>query len=186
VTGRTERDPDVGVVLRWLRAIESHDLDTARSLITDDFVHTTGGDRRVMDWDTWVASHRPIWEALPDSRYNETDVAVADHVVTGWFHTRATHTGHLRLSALGIDDLPPTGNRVCNAARRAVHGRSEQREAGVVRRRRSGRRRPTGLPRPTRSRPRRPRRLIPGLSPSGVLTPMSNENLRATSAGSGS
>lgn len=107
-----ESDPDVDIVLRWLRAVESHDLDTARSLVTDDFVHTTGGDRRVMDWDTWVAGHRPIWEALPDSRYNESDVAVAGHVVTGWFHTRATHTGHLRLPALGIADLSPTGNHV--------------------------------------------------------------------------
>ena len=103
---------DIAVVQAWLRAIETHDLETARSLVTEDFVHTTGGTRRAMDWGTWVAGHRPIWEALPDSRYHESDLRAGEHVVEGWFNTVATHTGHLRLPHLGIEDIPPTGRQV--------------------------------------------------------------------------
>ena len=102
-------DPPVQVVLSWLEALERHDLDSAGDQATPDFVHTSGPGVRPVDWATWTSGHLPLWQALPDLRHNAHSISEADGVVTGRFRITATHTGHLRMPQLGIDDLAPTG-----------------------------------------------------------------------------
>jgi hypothetical protein len=92
-----------------LAALDRHDYDTLRSMMTDDFC-CSGPVPEPIDADGFVGLMRALTAGIPDWSYRARDFRIegAD-AVRCTVTVGGTHSGTLSLPGLGVPDLPPTG-----------------------------------------------------------------------------
>jgi hypothetical protein len=89
-------------------ALDSGDMDTVASYLSDDFVFSgpipepVGGER-------WLGLQRILQAGIPDWSFNLSDVQVTGNVAHTTHQISGTHTGNLDLSPMGMPVIPATG-----------------------------------------------------------------------------
>jgi predicted ester cyclase len=97
------------VVTAFAAAINAHDLDTAATLMTDDF-SATGLAPVPLTREMFLASQQAWYAGCPDWAVTLGELSEHGDTVTGRSTMTATHTGSLSLP--GAPTLPPTGKRL--------------------------------------------------------------------------
>lgn len=92
-------------------AIESGDMDTVASYLSDDFVFS-GPVPEPISGEQWLGLQRLLLAAFPDWSFNLSDVQVTGNVARTTHQITGTHTGDLALSPMGIPVVPTTGKSV--------------------------------------------------------------------------
>ena len=97
------------IATAFAAAVNGHDLDTAATLMTDDFT-ATGLAPIPLTKEMFLASQQAWYAGCPDWAVNLTGLIEHGDTVTGRSTMTATHTGSLSLP--GAPTLPPTGKRL--------------------------------------------------------------------------
>jgi predicted ester cyclase len=97
------------VATAFVAAVNTHDLDIAATLMTDDFT-ATGLAPVPLTKETFLASQHAWFAGCPDWAVTVTDLTERGDTVTGRSTMTATHTGSLSLP--GAPTLPPTGKHL--------------------------------------------------------------------------
>lgn len=92
-------------------AIESMDMDTVGSYLTDDFTFS-GPVPEPISGEQWLGLQRQMSAAFPDWSFNLSDVQVTGNVARTTHQITGTHTGDLDLSAMGLPVVPATGKAI--------------------------------------------------------------------------
>ncbi len=100
-----------GVVRRVMSAIEGGDFAAARALLHDDFTFS-GPVPQPIGPDAWLGVHQALYAAMPDLRFNATNVTEEGQTVRFNVGLAMTHTGTLSIPALGITGLKPTNKSI--------------------------------------------------------------------------
>ena len=96
------------VLLRYIRGLETHDVDLVASTVADDlqFIAAT----RRLDKPQFLRMLRALYEGFPDWRYEYDGVELDDGVYGIRWRQGGTHLGTWNLP--GMDSIPPTGRKV--------------------------------------------------------------------------
>jgi hypothetical protein len=94
-----------------LAAIESGDMDTASSHLSDNFVFS-GPVPEPIGGEQWLGLQKLMLAAFPDWSFNLSDVKVTGNVARTTHQVTGTHTGDLDLSPLGLPVIAATGKSV--------------------------------------------------------------------------
>jgi predicted ester cyclase len=97
------------IATAFAAAINAHDLDTAATLMTDDFT-ATGLAPVPLTKEVFLASQQAWFAGCPDWAISLAELSEQGDTVTGRSTMTATHTGSLSLP--GAPTLPPTGKRL--------------------------------------------------------------------------
>jgi len=100
-------------------ALDSGDLDTVASHLSDDFVFS-GPTPEPISGEQWVGMQRLMLNAFPDWSFNLSDVQVTGNVARTTHQITGTHSGDLDLSPLGLAVLPATGKSIKLPVEQAV------------------------------------------------------------------
>jgi hypothetical protein len=100
-----------GVVKQVMSAIEGGDFPAARVLLHDDF-EFSGPVPQPIGPEAWLGVHRALYAAMPDLRFNATNITDDGHTVRFNVALTMHHTGTLALPALGVADLAPTNKSI--------------------------------------------------------------------------
>jgi hypothetical protein len=100
-----------GVVKQVMSAIEGGDFPVARALLRDDF-EFSGPVPQPIGPEAWLGVHRALYAAMPDLRFNATNLTDDGHTVRFNVALTMHHTGTLALPALGVADLAPTNKSI--------------------------------------------------------------------------
>jgi predicted ester cyclase len=92
-------------------ALESGDLATAASFLSDDFVFS-GPVPEPISGEQWFGLHQLLTAAFPDFSYNLSDVQVTGNVARTTHQISGTQMGDLDLSPMGMPVIPATGKKV--------------------------------------------------------------------------
>jgi hypothetical protein len=92
-------------------ALDSGDLDTVASYLSDDFVFS-GPIPEPVGGEQWLGLQRIILAAFPDWSFNLSDVQVTGNGARTTHQISATHTGDFDLSPMGMPVLPATGKSI--------------------------------------------------------------------------
>lgn len=100
------------LTLDFMKQMNQHDLQAARSMVTDDY-HTVYGDHE-MKWDDFAMETQKIFDAFPDFTFSFQKVEErGDVIVLHHFIPFGTHTG--TAYAFGpCESVEPTGKQVRN------------------------------------------------------------------------
>ena len=104
---------NIDVVQGATAAMERHDFDTARGMMTDDFTFS-GPVPEPIDRDGFLGLMQAITTGIPDWTFGMRDFHEDGDVVRGIAHVGGTHTGTISLPFMGIPDLPATGRKAEN------------------------------------------------------------------------
>jgi len=99
------------ITRKLFTAIESGDMDTAASYLSDDFVFS-GPVPEPISGEQWLGLQRLLQAAFPDWSFNLTNVQVTGNVARTTHQITGTHTGDLDLSPMGMPVVPATGKSV--------------------------------------------------------------------------
>jgi hypothetical protein len=94
-----------------LEAIEKKDFKRAESMMTDDFVFS-GPVPQPISGHELIELQQALEYAIPDWKFNLTDVKDWGDKVTGVVKISGIHTGYLRLEMMGIPAVPPSGRLI--------------------------------------------------------------------------
>jgi hypothetical protein len=99
---------DTTVVQTILQAIEDSDFETARSLLTDDFLFS-GATPEPVPGDVWLGLHRQMNMACPDFSFNMAHVHVHGDVIHASVSLSGTQQNDLDLTGFGLPYVAATG-----------------------------------------------------------------------------
>ena len=108
----SDSDGDVEVVRALLAALDAGDFDRVRELTAEDFSTTPVMTGRPMARAEWLSSHAEVHAAFPSMRRNPDHFRSEGDAVHVTLHVTATHDHPVRLPALGIEEIAPTGRRL--------------------------------------------------------------------------
>ena len=100
---------NVELVRELLKALDAGDEVRVRALVAPDFETIPVSTGVPMGVEEWLRVHGEVHEAFPSLRRNPRDWSEEGDVVRVWLHITAVHDHPVRLPALGVDELPPTG-----------------------------------------------------------------------------
>jgi predicted ester cyclase len=92
-------------------ALDSGDLDTLASHLSDDFVFS-GPTPEPISGEQWIGMQRLLLNAFPDWSFNLSGVQVTGNVARTTHQITGTHSGDLDLAPLGLGVIPATGKSV--------------------------------------------------------------------------
>src|SRR5512141_2944998 len=96
---RTGQTKGSDVVLECLHALEEKDYDRAAKFLTNDFTFS-GVTPKPVNGKEFIDTHRHLFQAIPDWRFNFTVITESDNEVTGRVHITGTHTGDLSFPSI--------------------------------------------------------------------------------------
>jgi ketosteroid isomerase-like protein len=99
----------VEVVREVLSALDAGDFARVRELMAPDFETVPVSTGVPMGLEEWLRAHAEMHEAFPSLRRNPSDFSEEGDVVRVWLHISAVHDHPVRLPALGVPEIPPTG-----------------------------------------------------------------------------
>ncbi len=99
------------ITRKIMTAIESGDMATAASFMSDDFVFS-GPVPEPISGQQWLGLHTLLNAAFADFSFNLSDVQVTGNVARTTHQITGTHTGDLDLSPMGMPVIPATGKKV--------------------------------------------------------------------------
>lgn len=93
-------------VMRYVDALNSHDLEAFAESVTDDVVAhgVLGVDGEIRGRDAYVEVIRELFEGYPDVEFEVTDVIAEGDMAAARWILRGTHEG-------SFGEIPATGNR---------------------------------------------------------------------------
>jgi hypothetical protein len=94
-----------------LAAIEKKDFKLVESMMTDDFMFS-GPVPQPIRGHEFIELQRALVYAIPDWKFNLTNLTDLGGKVTGVVKISGTHTGYLRLEMMGIPQVPPSGRLI--------------------------------------------------------------------------
>jgi predicted ester cyclase len=99
------------ITRKLMTAIESGDMATAASFMSDDFIFS-GPVPEPISGEQWLGLQGLLLAAFPDWSFNLSDVQVTGNVARTTHQISGTHTGDLDLSPMGMPVIPATGKKV--------------------------------------------------------------------------
>lgn len=102
---------NIDIVKRALKLAEKGDMETLGELMSDDFAFT-GATPQPMNKTQFIELIQTLVTAIPDWQFNATNVSAAGDNVRMVNRITGRNTGRLNFPAMGLNSVPPTGQRV--------------------------------------------------------------------------
>jgi ketosteroid isomerase-like protein len=99
----------IAVVQALLDALDAGDEARIRDLVAPDFSTVPVSTGVPMGLEEWLRSHAQVAAAFPGLRRNPTDFEQEGDTVFVTLHIAVLNDHPVRIPALGIEELPPTG-----------------------------------------------------------------------------
>ena len=109
IRGRAAMSGNVEVVRDLLDALDAGDFQRVRELVAPEFETVPVSTGVPMGLEEWLRAHAEVHDAFPSLRRNPSDFSQDGDLVRVWLHITALHDRPVRLPALGIEEIPPTG-----------------------------------------------------------------------------